>query len=217
MNTDKSFFVGVDLGQRRDFTAIAVVERITPVKRGFDHLLWMATEETAADEWVVRHAERIRLGTPYTDVVRRVVEVARRVTQGGECRLVVDATGVGMPVVDMLRAAGPGCGMEAVVLTGGQSDHFDGRVWRAPKLDLLARLQTLLEGKRLRIARGAREARTLVRELLDVRVKRQRNGRVRVGAEGVGEHDDLVLAVALAVWPGRKGRIGDQGKRLPCR
>ena len=37
--------------------------------------------------------------------------------------------------------------------------------------------------------------------------KRQQNN--SVGADGAGEHDDLAL------WMGRKGRIGEQRKRLP--
>jgi hypothetical protein len=60
-----------------------------------------------------------------------------------------------MPVVDMLRAAQPGCRIAAVWITGGQGERFDGKVWHAPKLELLARLQTLLETKRLRIAEAA--------------------------------------------------------------
>ena len=33
-------------------------------------------------------------------------------------------------------------------------------------------------------------------------------------AEGSGEHDDLVLAVALAVWRGRIPAAGEQPRRL---
>ena len=114
--------------------------------------------EGSADEWVVRHLERMALGTPYTAVIGAVVEVARHPALREDCRLVVDATGVGMPVVDMLRAARPGCEMTPVLITGGQGERFDGRVWHVPKVDLLARLQGLLEQKRLRIARRMRES-----------------------------------------------------------
>jgi hypothetical protein len=93
------------------------------------------------------------LGTAYTAVTARVVELAKHQTLRGDCRLVVDATGVGMPVADMLREARPGCDIAAVLITGGQGERFDGKVWHVPKLDLLARLQGLLEQKRLRIAR----------------------------------------------------------------
>ena len=79
----------------------------------------MGREEVAADEWVVRHLERMPLGTAYTAVTARVVELAQHKALVGNCRLVVDATGVGMPVVDMLRAARPGCEIAAVLITGG--------------------------------------------------------------------------------------------------
>jgi hypothetical protein len=89
-----------------------------------------------------------------------VVELAQHQVLRGDCRLVVDATGVGMPVVDMLRASRPGCEIAAVLITGRQGERFDGKVWHVPKLDLLARLQGLLEQKRLRIARRMRESGT---------------------------------------------------------
>jgi hypothetical protein len=206
--------IGVDLGQRRDYSAVAVVERIETAGYGFDHLHWMTRAEGLPDEWVVRHLERMALGTPYTAVTARVVEVARHPKVRDDCRLVVDATGVGMPVVDMLRAAHPGCEMTPVVITGGTGERYDRGLWYVPKVDLLARLQGLLEQKRLRIARRMRESGTLVRELLDIRGTRRASGRLRVGAEGAGEHDDLALAVALAVWVGRKGKVGEKGRRL---
>ena len=208
------FFVGVDLGQRRDHTAVAVVERVPREARAFDPVAWRTNVEALPDEWVVRHLERMPLGTPYTEVTARIVRLARHERLRGECRLVVDATGVGTPVVDMLRAARPGCAIAPVWITGGQKERFDGAVWHVPKLDLLARLQALLETKRLRVARSLREAGTLVRELVSMRCERRASGYLKVGAEGAGEHDDLALAVALAVWPGRKARAGEQGARL---
>jgi hypothetical protein len=208
------FYVGLDLGQRQDYSALAVVERRERGTR-VAHLPWMERREDGEGTLVVRHLERMKLGTPYTQVVRRVVEVMRHGALGGPRRLVVDATGVGMPVVDMLRASRPGCEIAAVLITGGQGERFDGKVWHVPKLDLLARLQGLLEQKRLRISRRMRESGTLVRELTDMRSTRRASGRLRVGADGSGEHDDLALAVALAVWMGRKGKVGEQRRRLP--
>jgi hypothetical protein len=209
------FSIGVDLGQRQDYSAVAVVERTEHRIYRTDYLHWMGREEAAPDEWVVRHLERMPLGTAYTAVTARVVELAQHRALAGNCRLVVDATGVGMPVVDMLRASRPGCEIAAVLITGGQGERFDGKVWHVPKLDLLARLQGLLEQKRLRISRRMRESGTLVRELTDMRSTRRASGRLRVGADGSGEHDDLALAVALAVWMGRKGKVGEQRRRLP--
>ncbi len=208
------YSIGVDLGQRRDYSAVAVVERVKRVDCRFDAVQCGWRERETDEGWVVRHLERMPLGTPYTAVAARIVEVARDAKVRGKCQLMVDATGVGMPVVDMLRSARPGCGIAAVLITGGTGERFDGTVWHVPKLELLARLQALIETKRLRIARRLGEAGTLARELLNIRSAQGVSGRVRAGAEGAGEHDDLALAVALAVWAGRRGPVGEQGRRL---
>ena len=124
------------------------------------------------------------------------------------CSLVVDATGVGQPVVDMLRAARLGCDICAVTITGGDKARCDGAGWNVPKQDLLAGLQVLLERGELRIAKDLRGARLLMRELMDMQAK---------GAGGYGQHDDLVIALALACWRVRKWRVNDGMVRLPGR
>jgi len=183
------YLIGIDLGQRRDFSAIAVLERQSP------HL-------------VVRHLERLPLGTPYTQVVDRVSHLVRSTKLAGPRRLVVDATGVGMPVIDMLRSVRLACEVMPVVLTGGESQRQRDGIWRVPKLDLMAGLQSAIERRDLRIARRLRESSTLVRELLDVRLTQ--GPRQRVGADGANQHDDLVVAVALACWAARKPSAGER-------
>jgi hypothetical protein len=39
-----------------------------------------------------------------------------------QCELVVDATGVGVPVVEMLWAEGPACDISSVTITGGEKE-----------------------------------------------------------------------------------------------
>ena len=75
----------------------------------------------------------------------RVAEVMGRPAMEPAERLVVDATGVGMPVVEMLVGAGMRCTVTPVLITGGFGEHSDGQVWHVPKVDLLAGLQGLLE------------------------------------------------------------------------
>ncbi len=203
------FYLGVDLGKRLDYSAIAVVER--PERdRYFDFEEWRQKQSTVKKALVVRHLERIRLGTPYTQVVERLVEVVGRLRERGLCRLVVDATGVGMPVVDMLRAAQPACELTPVLMTSGAEQHYRDGVWYVPKVDLLAGLQAALEVGDLRIARRMREAGTLVQEMMDVRVRVRGSGGMRLGADGFGQHDDLVLAVALGCWAGRRAGVGER-------
>jgi hypothetical protein len=193
------YFIVLDLGRRRDHSAIAVVERVEQV----------APRESARVKGVlVRYVERVPLGTSYLEVVERVREIATDYWVKGNCSVVVDATGVGEPVVDMLRQAKLGCEIVAVTITGGDRENDAGSTSLAPrcsvpKRDLIEGLQVLLEMKQLRIAADIPHLQTLVKELLDMRVT-LRGVRVRIGAEGPGEHDDLAIALALAVWKAKK-------------
>lgn len=77
--------------------------------------------------------------------------------------------------------------------------------YNVPKRDLMAGLQIALENGDLVIAKGIRDREALIRELIDVQVRRRENGRLRIGADGDGQHEDLVIAAALAVWVAKKG------------
>jgi hypothetical protein len=196
------YYLGLDLGQKRDHSAVAVVERI-------DHR--RAFQSTAFERLNVRYVERMPLGTPYPKIVERVREIVQSDALYGDCALAVDATGVGAPVVDMLRAARLGCDLSAVVITGGDRAASSGSV---PKRDLMAGMLLLLENGQLKIGK-LKEGARLMRELTDVRMSVGTTGRVRMGADGSGEHDDLVIALALACWRA-KGRqqIGERSQRL---
>ncbi len=91
------FFVGLDLGQKVDPSALVAVE-------GIEHR--RAFKPTAFQRLEVRYVERLPLGTPYPKVVERVREITWSQELRGNCALAVDATGVGAPVVDMLAAGG---------------------------------------------------------------------------------------------------------------
>ena len=114
------YFVGVDLGQSRDFTAIAVVER-AELQGDWAAAVWAWRKEVKLR---LRFLERVPLGTPYPEIVERVVQVTRSGQLAGRCYLAVDGTGVGRPVVDLLRGARLGCPlMPANGANGGlQSD-----------------------------------------------------------------------------------------------
>jgi len=193
------FYVGLDLGQRRDHSAVAVVEKLErPRPYG----------PAEFEAFVVRYLERMPLGTTYPQVVARVCWMLGGRELYRRCELVVDATGVGAPVVEMLRAEGPGCDISSVTITGGEKESggpaYGGGHYNVPKRDLIASVQLALEKGELRISGLLREASALVEELVDVRKTARESGRDRVGAERAGEHDDLVIALALACWKGRR-------------
>jgi hypothetical protein len=128
-------------------------------------------------------------------------------SDGHSVNLVVDQTGVGRPVVDMLREAR--LHPIAITITGGDNVTGEHPEYRVPKRDLVTAVQVLLQSERLKIARGLPEAQTLVNELLAFRVSIN----LRTGHDSYGNdasawrenpHDDLVLATAVGVWHGEK-------------
>jgi hypothetical protein len=196
------FYIGLDLGQKRDHTAVVVVERIDH-KRAF--------AGSAFEKLAVRYAERLPLGMPYPAIVARIREIVRCNDLLGKCVLAVDATGVGAPVVDMLRAAQLGCSVSAFVITGGDYSSGDA----ISKRDLMAEVLLLLEQRLLEIGK-LKEGARLMKELTDIRLASHGLGRYRVGADGVGEHDDLAIALALACWRAKGGMVtvGERSQRL---
>lgn len=171
-------YVGVDLGQARDHSAFAVVSRA-------DYPSWVGRGDQRGP-YLVRHVGRAPLGTPYPRVVEGVRRMVAHPQMDGQVVVVVDATGVGAPVVDMLRRAGLGCEVCAVTITGGGRESHAGPAWNVPKTDLMAGLRVLLETGELKIARELRETAVLVRELMDVQVSLSHSKEGRAAEIGYG-------------------------------
>jgi hypothetical protein len=170
-------FVGVDLGQARDYTAIAVVERAQLVGE-WDPAAWAYKKKISLR---LRYLERVALGTPYPEVAQEVVRVTTHPDLAGQCDLVVDATGVGRPVVDLLRRADPRCTLIPVTITAGEHEGRHGGYHHVPKRDLISNLQVLLQRGELKIAKGLRNAPELVKEMSEMRVKITAAGNEQTG------------------------------------
>jgi hypothetical protein len=185
------FFIGVDLGQSSDPTAIAMVRRVG--------------EEKGA-VFQVGHLERVALHTPYPAIVSRVRHLMSHPICAGNIDLTVDATGVGRPVCDLFAQAG--IDFVGVVITGGQEETSpSASVAHVPKLTLVSHLQALLHEGRLLIQKNLPEAPILVGELQNFRVRYSDSGYMTFNARE-GKHDDLVLALAIAVWRAMRPVIG---------
>lgn len=210
--------LGVDLAQASDYSALV----------GLEHRAGMHGTMYAA-----RMLERWR-GRSYTELPRLVhqAETKLRQTLANEFfdqhgaaihpwhdigyTLVVDATGVGAPVVDALTDAG--LNPVPVVITGGfQVNRREGGGHTVPKADLVAAVQLLLEQRRLLIPAELPHAATLTRELANFRYEVGASGHVRYGAgpvgsadiswRGDGSHDDLLLATAVAAWHAERNQF----------
>jgi hypothetical protein len=192
---DTDYIVGLDLGQTQDFTALAVLERSGPLEE---------------PDLAVRHLHRYPLATAYTAIVPAVVRLTNTPPLAGNCMLVVDQTGVGRPLVELLLKEPGVPRVVPVTITGGHEvTMLPDRSFHVPKKELVTALQLLLQGRRLRVAASLPDAELLMRELSNFQVKITEAANETFGAWREGVHDDLVLAVALACWlAGREPRWG---------
>jgi hypothetical protein len=201
------YFVAVDLGQAHDPSTIAVAER-AELRGDWDaaQYCWKKVVEVR-----IRMLDRIPLGTTYPDVVRRVVEVLESPRMaGGKRYLAMDGTGVGRPIVDLLRQARPPATILPVIVTGvGQQTQSNG-YYHVPKRDLIAGLQLRFQQGTLRLPKHLLFGDELAGEMRAMERRTTRSGHEQFGAWRTGTHDDLVFAVALANWaenlihPGKK-------------
>jgi len=192
-----NYFLGLDLGQAQDYTALAVVER-----KIFHYTL-------PSKQYHVRHLQRFKLGTSYPEIVDKVKAMYEKPPLRGQAVLVADATGVGRPVMDLFRK--DGLRPIAVTITGGTIVNAGSYGFHVPKRDLITNLQVLFQSGSLKIAGKLLDADILIDELLNFKVKidtRTAHDSYEAWREGI--HDDLVLAVALACWYAeRKGKYNN--------
>jgi hypothetical protein len=178
------YYVGLDLGQAVDPSAIAVIERVPAAQGGC---------------YDVRDLFRFPRGTPYPEIIDHVQALINTPPLWAHTPVIVDATGLGMPVIDMLRSAGVPA--EAVLLHGGESVTVGTGgtgMHRFPKTWLATLTRGLLESRRLRIAKQLGEARRLVSELCTFTTVIKRTGALTVEAGRDEGHADLAIAMMLA-------------------
>jgi hypothetical protein len=188
-----SFYVGLDLGQSADHTALAVVE-------------------DTSTELHLRHLERYPLRTGYNVIADSVARLVRdpllAKLQKRRPELIVDETGVGKAVVDMFRERR--LHFRPVTITGGDVAREGaikerGRSYRVPKRDLVGALEVPFHNGTLKVAGDLALWPTLRQELLSFR----RKVSLQTGHDSYehwreSDHDDLVLACALACWWARR-------------
>ena len=189
--------VGVDVGQAHDPTAICVAVRIDTTTLNPQHADANPVKEP---RYEVLHLERLRLGAPYPQQVDAIeAMLCRSPLNRLSPSVLVDYTGVGRPVFDMFAGRHALQRAQGVVITGGRETSRTPAGWSVPKAELVSKLQALLHSGHLKIAASLPDAAVLARELQDFRVRFTEAGNATFNARE-GTHDDLVLALALAVF-----------------
>lgn len=194
------FCAGLDLGQAADYTALSVIEKVQTFKLDEEGELLLDRDRLPVLErtdYQCRHLQRFALGTSYPKIVAQVKKILETAPLKGQCTLVVDYTGVGRPVVDIIREAK--LRPIAVSITAGLKEGHDDNGYTVPKRDLVFGLVSLLQDQKLTFAKSLPDAAVLVKELMSYQIKVTEKANESYNARE-GAHDDLVLSVALAAW-----------------
>ncbi|HEY3744592.1 MAG TPA: hypothetical protein VGL53_32335 [Bryobacteraceae bacterium] len=201
MEGDSRYTIGLDLGQSRNHTAMAVMKRVWMPATASEFIASGSRGYQGEYRHTVVGADRLSLGTSYPRVVSWVKSVAAEL--GDELgAIVVDASGVGSAVMDLLRRAEMGVRLVGVVITGNQASAPPGHGRTAAgfetvsRTELLTKLQVAVQTGQFRVDRPrCREWEAMRRELSTLRLD---------GAGPARQQDDLAFALALAVWWGVK-------------
>lgn len=201
MTTALRYLLGVDLGKLTNYSALVVCQ-------------YAGDPATAPLEFV--HLERPELRTPYAAVVARIVELAATPPLAGAVEVVVDATGVGEPVLEMLRASTIEAPLYPVVLAGPETaPHYDrltGR-WVVSKADLIESLEVTAHADRLLVTPELPLAGVFRGEIGGTTMRLGQAGRptfTHDDPDDPSSHGDLMIAAALCCWVAAK-LAGAQG------
>ena len=192
-------WVAVDLGQAADYTAILVGQTYTTSERTYQRHKCEPNEEMVLERVIqsfrIVGAHRPSLGTSYPIIGAQIRAILDDMP---DADLIVDATGVGRGVIDILR--GLGLHPVAITITGGAEINKVSR-WdiRVPKAELVSSLIAASQQGRLRIAPALPLRDVLTQEIAAFSPRHTATGLMAYEGKD-GAHDDLVLAVAMGIF-----------------
>ncbi len=209
------FYIGVDIGTARDYTSVAILERTmrTREKQALPGTFeWEEEDQKIFYLYELRWLEEMPLGSSYVEIAERLKNITNNMGIRSRHRLILDATGVGRPVVDMLRREK--VMVVPVQISGGYSttqNDFGG--YNVPKRDLVTALDVIFQTERIKIADLPLSAK--FREQLKwFTAKTNSKGNQSYEAVTESVHDDIVTAVSLSVWYAEKIHQGQAEQKV---
>jgi len=181
----KSYIISLDPAQLHDFSALGVLEKIDTTYRILS----------------LKHRQHL----PYTEIVEWAKKVflnpkfSKAVTSPPV--FVLDIGGVGMAIKDMMTAAG--VATIGIQYTGGEAVSRAGSNWHVSKSFIVGKFLAAWDEGRVLMPSSASFLGMFQGELRAFRGEMSAMGRARFEAEQ-GEHDDLVMCAAQAVWLGER-------------
>lgn len=204
----EAYIVGVDPGFTVDPTGICVLHhRRVPLADDFvvNHDK-RTTEQKVQERYEVVHIERLPLGTEYPEVVAHIEAMLGRAPL---CHinpdLVIDATGIGISVAQLLERAGLKPIKVTITASTTEQVRIKLRDWHVGKALLVASLDGGLHTGEVKFAPLLLEASAVKEELADFNRLVGAAGRATYAAR-TGAHDDLVLSACLTTWWAKERR-----------
>lgn len=179
--------IGIDIGKRHDPSAIVVV--LVNLRENGAH-------------FTVPFLKRLDLNLAYPEQIAQMVRICVAAQKNARMPMsvLVDTTGVGDAVYDMLKPQLRDAGVSSVIscrFMSGDRVVREGAELRIGKSYFVSRLQVLSESGRIHLPRTP-EAFQLSQEMLDFDIDVNESGKATYGAIRPGTHDDLVVALGLA-------------------
>lgn len=190
---EKFFVISLDPAQLHDHSALAVIE-CNPgacIRPG-------GPDENVYRVVSLKRKQRL----PYTEIVSWCKKVFQnpKFQRGegvSEPQFVIDAGGVGRAILDMLTAEG--IKATPIQLTGGEAESCVNGTYHVSKSFVIGKFLAAWDASRVQVPATASFLPILETELKAFRGAMTSQGRAKFEAEQ-GEHDDLVMALAQAVW-----------------
>lgn len=201
IQVETSFAAGFDIAQRRDFAAGCVLKRTRQIYTVAEIL-----EPSSLRHKIVKNLPRYSiewlfkwpLGIPYTQLANDIAELMNHEQLRGAAAI-IDRTGVGLSVFEKVIELGIYSVIGVSYSTGDIENQTRTHEWTVGKGLLMTRCQAAMADGRYQFNPDQPHAADLQRELHAMQLT-SRPGSNVTRYEGVGQHDDIVNALALATW-----------------
>jgi hypothetical protein len=188
------YYAGVDLGKRRDPSTVVVLRTTYAYGKANYHAGYL---------------KRFNLQMLYTDISSKLAsldkqlqQLAAREDKEAIITYVLDATGIGGPVAEVVCKRLPYARIMKAYITGGISTTYSPEdAWEVhiPKGQLVSGLMAAFDRGVITMSENSKEADAILEELANFEIHISDEGHDSYYA-APAHHDDLVIALALAVW-----------------
>ncbi len=196
------FIFSQDIGRIRDYHAEVLTQIVLRTRERIEHARRFGESSTSDVIYPLILVKFLgRSQKTYPELIEDTKKQMNDPRVIDNCFHIIDATGVGMPVLEMMRHEG--LAPIGIWLTAGELPHSQSYGYTVPKLEVISALQMCLSSKMLRFTKNLNPS--VVQQLLEEFKKfkeksSRRTGHTSLEAWREKDHDDLILALAINCW-----------------